>query len=63
MLPHPSPQANLGKMAIVVVLWPLNLCVLYYPRHIFSLTSGKTENGKRQYSEYIIVGAYCAFKK
>jgi hypothetical protein len=30
MLPHPSPPANLGKMAIRAVLWPLGLCVVCY---------------------------------
>jgi hypothetical protein len=49
MLPHPSPPANLGKMAIRAVLWR----VLY----VF-LTSEKTKKGNgSQFSfEYIAVG-------
>ena len=30
MLPCTFPQANLGKMAVRVVLWPLGLYILYY---------------------------------
>jgi hypothetical protein len=47
MIPCTFPQANLGKMSIMAVLWPLGLCVLYY-RNLctvlyVSLTSEKTE--------------------
>jgi hypothetical protein len=49
MLPHPSPPANLGNMAIRVVLWR----VLY---HVF-LTSEKTKKGTvPSLVESIVVG-------
>ena len=48
MLPHPSPPANLGKMAIRAVLWR----VLY----VF-LTSEKTKKGTvPSLVESIVVG-------
>jgi hypothetical protein len=32
-IPRTFPQANLCKMAIRAVLWPLGLCVMYYRNH------------------------------
>jgi hypothetical protein len=49
MLTRTFPQANLGKMAIRVVLWTLSLCVMYYrnPVLYISLTSENTKKGGR----------------
>ncbi len=47
MLPHPSPPANLGKMAIRAMLWPLGLFVLYSRRLCTLCLHHEWKDGKR----------------
>ncbi len=59
MLPHPFPTANLRKMAIMVVLWPVGICVLYYCSLCTLCLSHKWKCGKREQLPVNWVHRYC----